>query len=89
LRFIGCRPAQEMTSRLEAAQAHRGWPATLRRGGNGRTALAIAAMWAGVDPQHPPTMLSQPFPAKSPSTAAMSAGVSSYPPKALGRPAFG
>src|SRR5258708_2277469 len=41
------------------------------------TACAMAAMCAGVEPQQPPTMLSQPFAAKSPKTFAMAAGGSS------------
>ena len=46
-------------------------------------------MWAGVVPQQPPTMLTRPACANSPSTRARSSGDSSYSPKAFGRPAFG
>ena len=53
------------------------------------TAPAIARMCAGVVPQQPPTRFSQPLWAKSPRAAAMLSGVSSKPPKALGKPAFG
>ena len=58
-------------------------------GAQSATASAIAWMCSGVVPQQPPTMLSQPLRAKSPSTSAMCSGVSSYSPKAFGRPAFG
>src|SRR2546426_4204111 len=54
-----------------------------------RTASAIAAIWAGVVPQHPPTRLSQPFAANSRRSSAMISGVSSNPPNALGNPALG
>ncbi len=60
-----------------------------RRGGRSRTASAIARMWAGVVPQHPPTMLTSPCSANSRSTAAMDSGVSSYSPNSFGRPALG
>ena len=46
-------------------------------------------MCAGVDPQHPPTIFTQPFAAKSRKSADMISGVSSNPPKELGRPALG
>ncbi len=46
-------------------------------------------MWAGVVPQQPPTMFTSPDRANSSSIPAVSSGVSSYPPKAFGRPAFG
>ncbi|GAA3040865.1 hypothetical protein GCM10017559_81840 [Streptosporangium longisporum] len=59
------------------------------RGGRPDTAAAIFAMWAGEVPQHPPTMLTIPEVANSPSSAAVSSGFSSYPPNALGRPALG
>ena len=59
------------------------------RGWSGRTASAIARMCSGVVPQHPPTMFSQPLAAKSRNTSEVSAAVSSYPPKAFGRPALG
>ena len=48
-----------------------------RRGGLPRMASAMARMWAGVVPQQPPTMFTQPLSANSPSTAAICAGVSS------------
>src|SRR5687768_10726789 len=53
------------------------------RGARPRTALAIAAMCAGVEPQQPPTILTQPFAANSLRTVAMSSGDSSYPPNAF------
>ncbi len=53
------------------------------------TAPAMAAMWAGVVPQQPPTRFTNPASANSLMTAAVSAAASSYSPKALGRPAFG
>ena len=46
-------------------------------------------MCAGVVPQQPPTTFRKPARAHSPRLAAMESGVSSKPPKALGRPAFG
>ena len=49
----------------------------------------MAAMWSGVVPQQPPTMLTSPAAANSPTTAAISSGVSSYSPKAFGSPALG
>jgi hypothetical protein len=59
------------------------------RGAASSTAAAMAAVCAGVVPQQPPTRLTKPASANSPSTAAVSAGASSYSPKALGRPALG
>ena len=59
------------------------------RGATPRTASAIARMCAGVVPQHPPTMFSKPARAHSPRLRAIESGVSSKPPKAFGRPAFG
>ena len=53
------------------------------------TAPAMAAMWSGVVPQQPPTRLRKPASANSARTAAVWSGVSSYSPKALGRPALG
>jgi hypothetical protein len=46
-------------------------------------------MCSGVVPQQPPTMFSQPFLAHSPMCVAIDSGVSSYSPKAFGKPAFG
>ncbi len=60
--------------------SRRGWPST---------AFAIAEMWSGVVPQHPPTRLTKPLPANSPRIVAVSSGASSYSPNALGRPALG
>ena len=61
------------------------------RGVAPRTASAMARMCSGVVPQQPPTRLSQPFRAHSPSTGAMSAGVSGNPVgnSGLGSPALG
>ena len=61
----------------------------ITRGGYLATASAIAWICAGVVPQQPPMMLRKPLAANSSTTAAISAGVSSYSPKALGRPALG
>ena len=60
-----------------------------RRGGTPATASATARMWSGVVPQHPPSRFTKPLVANSRSSAAVSAGCSSYSPKAFGRPAFG
>ncbi len=59
------------------------------RGGTLATDSAIARMWAGVVPQQPPTMLTRPLVANSPTRRPVVSGASSYSPKALGRPAFG
>ena len=59
------------------------------RGVPPEAASAIAAMWSGVVPQQPPTMLTRPAEANSPTTRDIWSGVSSYSPKALGRPALG
>ena len=61
------------------------------RGGQSRTAAAIARIWAGVVPQHPPTMFSQPADAHSASCGARLAGVSGNPvsERGSGKPAFG
>lgn len=61
----------------------------MARGGYLATALAIASMCAGVVPQQPPTILRKPAAANSSTTTAISAGDSSYSPKAFGRPALG
>ncbi len=61
----------------------------ITRGGYLPTASAIAWICAGVVPQQPPTMLRKPEAANSSTTAAISAGLSSYSPKAFGRPALG
>ncbi|MNG32929.1 hypothetical protein D3C84_1190570 [compost metagenome] len=61
----------------------------MARGGYLATASAMAWMCGGVVPQQPPTMLRKPLAANSSTTAAISAGVSSYSPKAFGRPALG
>ena len=60
-----------------------------RRGFRPSAAAARARMCAGVVPQHPPTMLSQPSAMKRDSCAASDSGVSSYWPSASGSPAFG
>ncbi len=67
----------------------RGGRCTRARGATPRTASAMARMVSGVVPQQPPTMFTSPLVANSRITAAMLSGVSSYPPKTLGRPAFG
>ena len=59
------------------------------RGLCGATAAAIAAIWSGVVPQQPPTMLTRPAAANSPISPAMNSGLSSYWPNSLGRPALG
>ena len=71
------------TTRLPARSAEAG------RGGVPSTARAMAAMCSGVVPQQPPRMFTRPLAANSPSSPAVSSGVSSYSPKALGSPAFG
>jgi hypothetical protein len=59
------------------------------RGGTPATASPMARMCSGVVPQQPPITLSQPLLAHSPTCAAIDSGVSSYSPKAFGRPALG
>ena len=49
----------------------------------------MARMWSGVVPQQPPVMLIKPLSANSFKKAAVCSGVSSYSPKAFGKPAFG
>jgi hypothetical protein len=46
-------------------------------------------MCSGVVPQQPPTTFTSPARANSPSNALVTSGVSSNPPNAFGRPAFG
>ena len=60
------------------------------RGSTPRTTLAIAAMCAGVVPQQPPAILTNPLAAKSYRSDAVTSGVSSQPVSdiGLGRPAF-
>ena len=52
-------------------------------------ACTSASMCAGVVPQQPPTRLTRPLSANSPSIPAKSSGESSYSPNALGRPLLG
>src|SRR5262245_66572384 len=61
------------------------------RGGNSLTASAMALMCAGVVPQQPPTILSQPFAAQSRSCGASVSGVSGNPVGDIGSgsPALG
>jgi len=61
------------------------------RGDTCPTASAMAAMCSGVVPQHPPTRLTGPSRANSPSSRDVTSGVSSEPVSliGLGRPAFG
>src|SRR5687768_14717682 len=59
------------------------------RGGRSFTASAIARMWSGVVPQQPPSTLTNTDSAQSRSMPAVSGGISSYWPNALGRPALG
>ena len=54
-----------------------------------RPASWIARMCAGVVPQQPPTMFTRPAAANSPRSEDVISGVSSKPPNAFGRPAFG
>lgn len=75
--------------RLQAGQATGPGISGMARGGYLATALAIASMCAGVVPQQPPTILRKPAAANSSTTTAISAGDSSYSPKAFGRPALG
>ena len=59
------------------------------RGATPSTALAMAAIQSGVVPQQPPTMLSQPLRANSPSAAAVWSVSPRKPPKPSGMPALG
>src|SRR5262245_5173912 len=61
------------------------------RGANSLTAAAMALMCAGVVPQQPPTILSQPFAAQSRSCGASVSGVSGNPVGDIGSgsPALG
>ncbi len=59
------------------------------RGAWRAAASASAAMWAGVVPQHPPTMFKKPLAMNSSTTSAICSGVSSYSPNSFGSPAFG
>mmetsp|Transcript_13478 Transcript_13478/g.42218 ORF Transcript_13478/g.42218 Transcript_13478/m.42218 type:complete len:258 (+) Transcript_13478:2133-2906(+) len=61
----------------------------LTRGLTDATAFANAPMCSGVVPQQPPSMLTMPRSANCFTSSANSAGFWSYPPIALGRPAFG
>ena len=76
-------------ARLEAGEPQRPRHVGGHAGACRPGAAAIAAMCSGVVPRHPPTMLTRPAVANSPTTRAIASGVSSYSPKALGRPAFG
>src|ERR1700753_2383462 len=67
----------------------RGSISGIMRGLCGATAAAIAAIWSGVVPQQPPTMLTRPSRANSPISRDIYSGVSSYCPNSLGRPALG
>src|ERR1017187_9546707 len=66
-------------------------PRSIFRGGQSRTAAAIARICSGVVPQQPPTKLSQPFAAHLPSFGARLSGVSGKPvsESGSGKPAFG
>jgi len=46
-------------------------------------------MWAGVEPQHPPTKFTNPDSENSPRIVAMISGESSYSPISFGKPALG
>ncbi len=46
-------------------------------------------MWAGVVPQQPPTMFTQPSSMNRESSREIDSGVSEYFPSTSGRPAFG
>src|SRR4051794_8045216 len=61
------------------------------RGGNPATPSAIALICAGVVPQQPPTILSQPFSAHSFNCGARVSGVSGNPvaSSGFGKPALG
>src|SRR5262249_52857187 len=87
-----------MFTKLRSGRNVRGSKPLRRRYGSGfggtrgfrpRTASATARTCSGVVPQHPPTRLTQPFAAKSRRMDDVSAAVSSEPPNALGKPAFG
>ncbi len=78
-----------MLSGSRPASRQRGSSTAGRRGGTPATDSAMWPMWSGVVPQQPPTMLTNPLVAYSFTSAAVSHAVSSYSPKAFGRPAFG
>jgi len=59
------------------------------REGSAKVASRMRRMCSGVVPQQPPTRLRNPLAANSRRMLAVSAGVSSYSPNALGSPAFG
>ena len=59
------------------------------RGARPRARAAMAVMWAGVVPQQPPTMFTQPSSRKRLSLKARLGGVSPYWPRSSGRPALG
>ncbi len=75
----GSRPLKVVTERADGS-----W-----RGATPSTAAAIWRMCSGVVPQHPPTRFTSPACANSPSSELVISGVSSNPPNAFGRPAFG
>src|SRR5207237_1187414 len=84
----GCRHqassnASRPESRIVAASFGRS------RGGTPSTAAAMALIWSGVVPQQPPTILTRPARANSPSIPAIASGLSSYSPNSLGSPALG
>ena len=58
-------------------------------GSNPSTASAIAFIWSGVVPQHPPTILTYFSSASSLIYPAVIFGSSSYSPKTFGKPALG
>ena len=75
---------------IPLSRSFRGTAGTLR-GGNPRTASAIAWMCSGVVPQHPPTIFSQPCSAHSRTFGVIVSGVSEKPvgSSGAGNPAFG
>jgi hypothetical protein len=58
-------------------------------GGIPYIACLTCLIYSGLVPQQPPTILSKPSSANPLIASANISGVSSYPPIALGRPAFG
>jgi len=77
---------------MPSAGAHRTGDLRAPAGGlTPRTASAMCLIWAGVVPQHPPTIFNQPLSAHSRSCGANDSGVSGNPVgnNGFGRPALG
>ena len=79
------RDRRRQFERLEARQPQPRLDSGTARGLCGATAAAIAAIWSGVVPQQPPTMLTRPASANSPISRAMYSGLSSYCAELVGQ----